>query len=188
MYASVAQKMSRASQRTTTRVEDIAYCLIGIHNVHMPLLYGEGVNAFYRLQLEIIKTSSDESIFAWGHMWEAGHSLNGIGKILSWNSVRASRWEPSNVRKFRNYHFPAFEATTIYNDKSKSTNRCQPRRNRRSSVDWTIHLVPQGESLPCSASLLQAGAHRESCRHHSSSRHRREWMGEGHGFVLHFEL
>lgn len=68
MYASVAQKMSRASQRTTTRVEDIAYCLIGIHNVHMPLLYGEGVNAFYRLQLEIIKTSSDESIFAWGHM------------------------------------------------------------------------------------------------------------------------
>jgi hypothetical protein len=31
----------------------------------MPLLYGEGKNAFLRLQLEIIKVSNDESIFAW---------------------------------------------------------------------------------------------------------------------------
>ena len=32
----------------------------------MPLLYGEGANkAFRRLQLEIIKISNDESIFAW---------------------------------------------------------------------------------------------------------------------------
>lgn len=64
--ASVAQKMSWASDRTTTRVEDIAYCLMGLLDVNMPLLYGEGSKAFFRLQLEIIKTSSDESIFAWG--------------------------------------------------------------------------------------------------------------------------
>ena len=31
----------------------------------MPLLYGEGENAFLRLQLEILKVSDDESIFAW---------------------------------------------------------------------------------------------------------------------------
>jgi hypothetical protein len=31
----------------------------------MPLLYGEGTRAFVRLQEEIIKTSDDQSIFAW---------------------------------------------------------------------------------------------------------------------------
>jgi hypothetical protein len=35
-------------------------------DVNMPLLYREGKKAFYRLQLEIIKNSSDESVFAWG--------------------------------------------------------------------------------------------------------------------------
>ncbi|MCJ1399129.1 hypothetical protein MMC11_002331 [Xylographa trunciseda] len=63
--ATVATKMSWASTRETTRVEDMAYCLIGIFDVNMPLLYGEGRKAFYRLQLEIINNSDDESIFAW---------------------------------------------------------------------------------------------------------------------------
>jgi hypothetical protein len=57
--ACVAQKMSWASRRKTTRLEDTAYCLMGLFDVHMPLLYGEGKKAFYRLQLEIIKDSSD---------------------------------------------------------------------------------------------------------------------------------
>jgi len=34
--------------------------------VNMPMLYGEGKKAFHRLQLEIIRTSNDHSIFAWG--------------------------------------------------------------------------------------------------------------------------
>src|SRR5262249_11213706 len=62
---SVAQRMSWASQRTTTRVEDIAYCLLGLFDVNMPLLYGEGLKAFQRLQEEIIKQSDDQSLFAW---------------------------------------------------------------------------------------------------------------------------
>ncbi|KAH7929219.1 HET-domain-containing protein [Leucogyrophana mollusca] len=63
---SVAKKISWASRRETTRVEDRAYSLMGIVGVHMPLLYGEGENAFIRLQHEIIRTSNDQSIFAWG--------------------------------------------------------------------------------------------------------------------------
>jgi hypothetical protein len=65
----VAVKMSWASERKTTRTEDIAYCLMGLFNIQMPLLYGEGKNAFLRLQLEIIKMSDDETIFAWDG-WE----------------------------------------------------------------------------------------------------------------------
>ena len=62
----VAQIMSWAADRTTTRVEDRAYSLMGLLDVNMPMLYGEGKKAFHRLQLEIIRTSNDHSIFAWG--------------------------------------------------------------------------------------------------------------------------
>jgi hypothetical protein len=63
--ASVAQKMSWASKRQTTRIEDTAYSLMGLFRVYMPPLYGEGQRAFLRLQLEILGTSNDETIFAW---------------------------------------------------------------------------------------------------------------------------
>lgn len=63
---SIAQRISWASKRKTTRKEDRAYCLLGIFDVNMPLLYGEGgKKAFLRLQEEIIKQSDDHSIFAW---------------------------------------------------------------------------------------------------------------------------
>ncbi|KAI1505822.1 heterokaryon incompatibility protein-domain-containing protein [Biscogniauxia marginata] len=62
---SIAQRMSWAADRTTTRLEDIAYCLLGIFDINMPLLYGEGPKAFIRLQQEIIKISDDQSILAW---------------------------------------------------------------------------------------------------------------------------
>jgi hypothetical protein len=63
--ASVAQKMSWVARRETTRDEDIAYCLLGLFSVNMPLLYGEGTRAFMRLQEEIMKISDDQTIFAW---------------------------------------------------------------------------------------------------------------------------
>ncbi|KAH7119651.1 heterokaryon incompatibility protein-domain-containing protein [Dendryphion nanum] len=62
---SIATRMSWASNRETTRLEDMAYSLLGIFGIHMPMLYGEGKQAFVRLQEEIIKNSRDHSIFAW---------------------------------------------------------------------------------------------------------------------------
>ncbi|KAK0609684.1 heterokaryon incompatibility protein-domain-containing protein [Bombardia bombarda] len=62
---SVAQRMSWAAGRVTTRVEDMAYCLLGIFGVQLPLLYGEGEKAFIRLQEEIVKEINDLSLFAW---------------------------------------------------------------------------------------------------------------------------
>jgi hypothetical protein len=61
----VATRLSWAAYRETTREEDAAYCLLGIFDVNMPLLYGEGTKAFRRLQEEIIKADCDLSIFAW---------------------------------------------------------------------------------------------------------------------------
>lgn len=57
--------MDWAATRKTTMIEDEAYCLLGIFGINMPLLYGEGRNAFFRLQKELIQHSDDQSIFAW---------------------------------------------------------------------------------------------------------------------------
>ncbi|KXT16889.1 hypothetical protein AC579_4760 [Pseudocercospora musae] len=64
-HASIACRMSWASRRATTRVEDIAYALLGIFHVNMSLRYGEGTKAFTRLQELILQRSNDDSLFAW---------------------------------------------------------------------------------------------------------------------------
>lgn len=76
---SIAQKMSWAAKRETTKVEDIAYCLLGIFDVSMPLIYGEGQKAFVRLQREIMQNSDDQSILAW--------TTNDISLLNSWPSA-----------------------------------------------------------------------------------------------------
>lgn len=61
----LAKRMSWAAGRQTCRVEDMAYCLLGIFDVNMPMIYGEGSRAFARLQEEILKKTTDLSLFAW---------------------------------------------------------------------------------------------------------------------------
>lgn len=64
--ASVAQRMFWASHRVANRQEDISYSLLNLFGVRMRLDYGEGSNAFLRLQKKVMKqAASDESIFAW---------------------------------------------------------------------------------------------------------------------------
>lgn len=62
---SVAQRMSWAATREMTRPEDQAYSLLGIFDVNMPLLYGEGYKAFGRLQDQIVQKTKELSILAW---------------------------------------------------------------------------------------------------------------------------
>ncbi|KAK0632802.1 heterokaryon incompatibility protein-domain-containing protein [Immersiella caudata] len=74
---SVAQRMSWAARRETKRKEDLAYCLLGIFDVTMPMIYGEGADqAFLRLQEQIMRMTRDDSILAWGQLgcWTAGPS------------------------------------------------------------------------------------------------------------------
>jgi Heterokaryon incompatibility protein (HET) len=98
---SVSQKMSWASSRTTTREEDMAYCLMGLFDVHMPLLYGEGKKAFVRLQEEIMKNSDDQSIFAWENPEVTEHNqyLSLIAQspscFQSFNMIPLRHWEES---------------------------------------------------------------------------------------------
>ncbi|KAK1759798.1 heterokaryon incompatibility protein-domain-containing protein [Echria macrotheca] len=66
---SISSRMSWAADRKTTRAEDKAYCLLGIFNVNMPLIYGEGSSkAFQRLQQEILQNSRDHSLLVWNNI------------------------------------------------------------------------------------------------------------------------
>ncbi|KJY00606.1 hypothetical protein TI39_contig321g00009 [Zymoseptoria brevis] len=95
MSVSVAARMAWAADRATSREEDRAYSLMGIFDVNMPMLYGEGRKAFTRLQEEIIKISTDHSILVW-QGWEKSHLTTLMApspygfryahNILSWDS------------------------------------------------------------------------------------------------------
>jgi hypothetical protein len=116
---SVAKRMSWASMRATTREEDLAYSLLGIFKINMPLLYGEGPKAFIRLQEEIIRTWNrvDHSILAWDGQSDGllatstsqfpVHFPRGAGRyglhnrrpkrdIISWSSWQNGTFELSN--------------------------------------------------------------------------------------------
>jgi len=100
-------KMSWASKRETSRTEDIAYCLMGIFDINMPLLYGEGKKAFLRLQLEILKRSDDESIFAWiSPAWEMVNISHGLlATSPSWFA------ESKGISPFRYWDRPPYSMT-----------------------------------------------------------------------------
>ncbi|KAI0335943.1 HET-domain-containing protein [Cubamyces sp. BRFM 1775] len=83
----VATRMSWASKRVTTRVEDEAYSLMGVFGVNMPTLYGEGRSAFTRLQEEILKRIPDQSLFY-------GRCQYLLGLSSTVNDLRWCEWPP----------------------------------------------------------------------------------------------
>ena len=93
---SVAQRMHWASKRRTTRKEDEAYCLLGIFGINMPLLYGEGDRAFQRLQEEIIRTSTEQTILAWEPIPGSEEAENRSKHILA-QSPRNFWWCANNI-------------------------------------------------------------------------------------------
>ncbi|KAF8555403.1 hypothetical protein OG21DRAFT_1496267 [Imleria badia] len=59
------EKLYLASTRQTTREEDIAYCLFGIFNVALPIIYGEGNQSVGRLLEHILTRSDNVTLLAW---------------------------------------------------------------------------------------------------------------------------
>jgi hypothetical protein len=59
---SVSERMDWAATRKTTRKEDEAYSLLGIFNIHMPLIYGERDGALVRLREQIDRTFQGMSV------------------------------------------------------------------------------------------------------------------------------
>lgn len=107
----VAQRMSWVSQRQTTRIEDIAYCMLGIFDIFLPLIYGEGNKAFLRLQEEIAKQTCDLSLFAWTA------ALPPFGPVIGQHSFRGvfanspSEFASCHEMQHRNPNIPHREFT-----------------------------------------------------------------------------
>lgn len=82
--ASIAQRMSWAVKRLTTRPEDMAYCMLGLFNISMPLLYGEGGHAaFERLQTKINSRFDGESLFAFTPMHKSRSPRHLFGMLAT---------------------------------------------------------------------------------------------------------
>ncbi|UPK93097.1 hypothetical protein LCI18_004032 [Fusarium solani-melongenae] len=132
---SIYQKMGWASTRTTTRPEDMAYCLLGIFDVNIPLLYGEGKKkAFQRLQEEIIKKSTDLSLFLWRIPQEKGQ-----GPDLEFRGLLAedpSWFAPSRPNGFGERLRQSNSGITSLQDTAMAIT------NKGISVRWTIMPVP----------------------------------------------
>ncbi|KAI0515468.1 HET-domain-containing protein [Xylaria bambusicola] len=113
----VAQKMSWARSRKATRVEDIAYSLLGIFDINMPLLYGEGDKAFMRLQYEIIRSTPDLSILAWSNDPKSGYEYAAPSECdrTLFSTVLASSPESfrgcHNYRDLQNHSTPDFSVS-----------------------------------------------------------------------------
>ena len=108
--ASVAQRMSWAANRVTTRPEDIAYCLFGIFDVGIDLRYGEGgESAFLRLQRQILIEIQDDTILAWDFGVE--HSREMPTATGTWTGALAT--SPSAFQNCKNTTKKGFRTTDL---------------------------------------------------------------------------
>lgn len=70
LTASIATLFGWAPLRQMTRAEDMAYCLLGLVGINMPMLYGEGVHAFYRLTIGTSQAGQRAHHFRMADPWE----------------------------------------------------------------------------------------------------------------------
>lgn len=90
----IASRMSWASSRQTTRPEDGAYSLLGLFNIAIPILYGEGLSkAFARLQEEIMKSTFDQTLFAWRGPYQSSGLLAHYPSDFA-NTPQLEVWRP----------------------------------------------------------------------------------------------
>jgi hypothetical protein len=106
-HFTVAERMSWAVDRKTTLVEDAAYSLLGLFDINMPVLYGEGHKAFQRLQVQIIQTTEDYTIFAWEPRWRE-KDVPESGSVLAvmpanFTPKRGGDWTYEDLRRFPAY-------------------------------------------------------------------------------------
>ncbi|KAI9064955.1 HET-domain-containing protein [Trametes sanguinea] len=179
---SLAKRMSWAARRVTTRPEDRAYSLMGIFGVHMSILYGEGgANAFRRLQLQIIRQSADQTIFAWGQHLDSSvvdgwmrsvgpkhlHSCPGPSPLLAPSPdafANSGGLRPVSLRDFAEAScLPSMTASHYYQTHHGIHIRLPLRR-----------LFAAGSS-PFAADNLYCGA--LACSDHSGTLRGQRWLG-----------
>ncbi|KAH0828822.1 hypothetical protein J3R83DRAFT_3273 [Lanmaoa asiatica] len=103
----VAEKMTWASKRKTTKIEDAAYSLLGLFNVSLPIAYGEADKAWYRLMAVIANECTDASFFAW-----AGRP-SPYSRALPSSPKSYSKLDPRIPARLFNRRHPSYEVTKL---------------------------------------------------------------------------
>ncbi|KAK3059031.1 hypothetical protein LTR09_000597 [Extremus antarcticus] len=173
-HMSVAKRMSWAAKRSASREEDEAYALLGLFDVAMPMLYGEGgQKAFRRLQEEIIRTSGDHSILAW-IPWDdssrteesdsvratfrpellsiSPYGFRDAQNIVSWDSPRPETFELS-------YHGLRISLLTY---EHAATGSCEVALNCRYEDEQWSHIVIPIQRRPFIGGLESSALSRHS--------------------------
>lgn len=106
-FYGIGERISWSVGRSTSRPEDVAYSLMGLLGVNMPLFYGEGMEkAFIRLQLELLKKYDDTSLFAWElSRDEFKNSVQGSGGLLAPSPARFDRFHYERSRNDGQWRF-----------------------------------------------------------------------------------
>ncbi|KAI0713848.1 hypothetical protein C8Q76DRAFT_471327 [Earliella scabrosa] len=137
---SIAQRMSWAASRSTTRQEDEAYSLLGIFDVNMPTLYGEGRKAFRRLQEEIMKKYPDTTLFAWGEPCAIG-SLASSGSGRPQDRTGPFATSPSQFEHSSSIQYTPRASRTVRQLISNKDGAAAPRGDARMTFTATPHGV-----------------------------------------------
>lgn len=88
----------------------MAYCLMGILQVNMPLLYGEGERAFVRLQEAVLSGSDDISALLWGYNLSFNiQATSRTGTVLATTPAAFLGYPKGNTRNIR--HAPRIHTT-----------------------------------------------------------------------------
>ncbi|KAK4903431.1 hypothetical protein LTR27_000362 [Elasticomyces elasticus] len=174
--ASVAQRMSWASTRLAAKSEHYAYSLLGMFDVKMRPSWGEGDDAFKRLQKKIIARSKDDSIFAWGigerdqlsgMLARSPRDFEGSGAVIKgpnpgqarsqadWLQVtyssETSTWAPVAAFLFRSHPYPRDTVRL----------RCFQRHGKTQSALW-LSLKRHEDGLCYRAGLASRSINRVS--------------------------
>ena len=111
---SIPERMSWADKRETTRREDLAYSLLGIFDISMSLIYGEGAEkAFRRLQEKIYKRGRKHQLDEVSTVSYTSDSVKRFKVLYSQSSSISSGRDPSP-------ELPLYSQYSVYSGKYKS--------------------------------------------------------------------
>ncbi|KAK5167843.1 uncharacterized protein LTR77_007542 [Saxophila tyrrhenica] len=176
---SVARRMSWAAKRKASREEDQAYSLLGLFEIAMPMLYGEGgKKAFIRLQEEIIRSSAaaDHSILAWMPddpklpreelLSPHPYGFRYARDIVSWRSQYGEVFEGSNQ---------GLRISVPVSDKHAEFVEGSQEHMRRRAVEQSFYYEP---SRGISADMYFYARQAPRCQPHRSDHAEDEWRFE----------
>jgi hypothetical protein len=120
---SVEERLSWAERRETKREEDVAYSLLGLFDVHMPLIYGEGrKKAMKRLRKEIVEAQAE----------------------IDWSSINSEIHGHTEHNMLNSYTGPSVNVDTerVESTSTQSTGHLQFLDSTRSTVDRSLTDIP----------------------------------------------